>query len=98
MRETIFHEAGARTETEQKIEELVRFVRDAGRVPVQRDTLSSGPPVGVSLGRTIPALPARDVAASVAFYNDRLGFETLLRQRLRGPAPERRGRPPVGVE
>ena len=29
------------------------------------------------LGRTIPALPARDVAASVGFYNDRLGFETL---------------------
>ena len=29
------------------------------------------------LGRTIPALPARDVAVSVAFYNERLGFETL---------------------
>jgi aminodeoxyfutalosine synthase len=39
VREQIFHAAGARTETEQKIEELVRFVRDAGRVPVQRDTL-----------------------------------------------------------
>jgi aminodeoxyfutalosine synthase len=39
VREAIFHAAGARTETEQKIEELVRFIRDAGRVPVQRDTL-----------------------------------------------------------
>jgi aminodeoxyfutalosine synthase len=39
VREEIFHAAGARTETEQKIEELVRFVREAGRVPVQRDTL-----------------------------------------------------------
>ena len=39
VREQIFHAAGARTETEQKIEELVRFVRDAGRIPVQRDTL-----------------------------------------------------------
>jgi aminodeoxyfutalosine synthase len=39
VREEIFHAAGARTETEQKIEELVRVVRDAGRVPVQRDTL-----------------------------------------------------------
>jgi aminodeoxyfutalosine synthase len=39
MREEIFHAAGARTETEQKVEQLVRFVRDAGRVPVQRDTL-----------------------------------------------------------
>jgi aminodeoxyfutalosine synthase len=39
VREEIFHAAGARTETEQKIDELVRHVRDAGRVPVQRDTL-----------------------------------------------------------
>jgi aminodeoxyfutalosine synthase len=39
VREQIFHAAGAVTETEQKIEELVRFVRAAGRIPVQRDTL-----------------------------------------------------------
>jgi aminodeoxyfutalosine synthase len=39
VREEIFHAAGARTETEQKISELVRFVREAGRIPVQRDTL-----------------------------------------------------------
>jgi aminodeoxyfutalosine synthase len=39
MRETIFHAAGAKTETEQKVEELVRFVSEAGRIPVQRDTL-----------------------------------------------------------
>src|SRR5919202_1983821 len=39
VREEIFHAAGARTETEQKIGELVRFVREAGRMPVQRDTL-----------------------------------------------------------
>ncbi|HVM17613.1 MAG TPA: aminofutalosine synthase MqnE [Gaiellaceae bacterium] len=39
VREQIFHAAGARTETEQKIEQLVRFVREAGRIPVQRDTL-----------------------------------------------------------
>jgi aminodeoxyfutalosine synthase len=39
VREEIFHAAGARTETEQKIEELVRVVREAGRLPVQRDTL-----------------------------------------------------------
>ena len=38
MREEIFHAAGARTETEQKIDELVRFIQAAGRVPVQRDT------------------------------------------------------------
>jgi len=29
------------------------------------------------LGRTIPALPARDFAPAVGFYNERLGFETL---------------------
>ena len=39
VREQIFHAAGARTETEQKVAELVRFVTEAGRVPVQRDTL-----------------------------------------------------------
>jgi aminodeoxyfutalosine synthase len=39
VREQIFHAAGATTETEQKVDQLVRFVREAGRVPVQRDTL-----------------------------------------------------------
>jgi aminodeoxyfutalosine synthase len=39
VREQIFHAAGATTPTEQKLDELVRFVRSAGRVPVQRDTL-----------------------------------------------------------
>jgi aminodeoxyfutalosine synthase len=39
VREQIFQAAGASSGTEQKIPELVRFVRDAGRVPVQRDTL-----------------------------------------------------------
>jgi aminodeoxyfutalosine synthase len=39
VREEIFHAAGARTQTEQKVEELVRFVKEAGRIPVQRDTL-----------------------------------------------------------
>ncbi len=39
VREEIFHAAGAQTATEQKIPELVRFVREAGRIPVQRDTL-----------------------------------------------------------
>ena len=39
VREEIFHAAGASTETEQKIDELARVVRAAGRIPVQRDTL-----------------------------------------------------------
>jgi aminodeoxyfutalosine synthase len=39
MREEIFHAAGARTETEQQIGELVRVIKEAGRVPVQRDSL-----------------------------------------------------------
>ena len=29
------------------------------------------------LSQTIPALPVRDAAAAVAFYRDRLGYETL---------------------
>jgi aminodeoxyfutalosine synthase len=41
VREEIFHAAGAETETEQKVDELVRVIRAAGRVPVQRDTLYS---------------------------------------------------------
>jgi len=31
----------------------------------------------ITLGRTIPALPSRDVGAAVGFYNDRFGFEAL---------------------
>jgi aminodeoxyfutalosine synthase len=39
VREEIFRAAGAVTGTEQKLGELVRVVRAAGRIPVQRDTL-----------------------------------------------------------
>ena len=39
VREEIFHAAGAETEREQKVEELVRVIKAAGRTPVQRDTL-----------------------------------------------------------
>jgi aminodeoxyfutalosine synthase len=39
VREEIFRAAGSTTGTEQKLEELARHVRDAGRIPVQRDTL-----------------------------------------------------------
>ena len=39
VQEQIFQAAGATSGTEQKVEELVRFIRDAGRIPVQRDTL-----------------------------------------------------------
>ena len=39
VREEIFQAAGATAGTEQKLEELARFIREAGRVPVQRDTL-----------------------------------------------------------
>src|SRR5881398_537907 len=39
VREQIFQAAGASAGTEQKVAELVRVVRDAGRTPVQRDSL-----------------------------------------------------------
>jgi aminodeoxyfutalosine synthase len=39
VREEIFRAAGSTTGTEQKLEELARHVREAGRIPVQRDTL-----------------------------------------------------------
>jgi len=33
----------------------------------------------VTLGRTIPAMPVREMPSTVAFYRDRLGFEVLHR-------------------
>ena len=39
MEEKIAHAAGAVTPQEEKINDLVALIRDAGRVPVQRDTL-----------------------------------------------------------
>ncbi len=39
MREEIFRAAGSTAGQEQKLDELVRVVRAAGRIPVQRDTL-----------------------------------------------------------
>jgi aminodeoxyfutalosine synthase len=39
VREEIFQKAGATAGTEQKVAELVRVIREAGRIPVQRDTL-----------------------------------------------------------
>ena len=39
MREAIFQAAGATAGTEQQLGELARFVSEAGRIPVQRDTL-----------------------------------------------------------
>jgi aminodeoxyfutalosine synthase len=37
--ERIYHMAGARTPQELTRAELVRLIRDAGRIPVERDTL-----------------------------------------------------------
>ena len=39
VREQIFQAAGATSGTEQKVDELVRVIKEAGRIPVQRDTL-----------------------------------------------------------
>jgi aminodeoxyfutalosine synthase len=39
VREQIFQAAGATSGTEQKVDELVRVIKAAGRVPVQRDSL-----------------------------------------------------------
>jgi len=38
VEETIAHAAGAVTPTEEKVADLVRVIREAGRVPVQRDS------------------------------------------------------------
>jgi aminodeoxyfutalosine synthase len=39
MEEKIAHAAGAVTPQEEKINDLVALIRDAGRTPVQRDSL-----------------------------------------------------------
>ena len=39
VEERIYHDAGATTPQEVERAELVRWIRDAGRVPVERDTL-----------------------------------------------------------
>ena len=39
MEEKIAHAAGAVTPQEEKVQDLVTLIRDAGRIPVQRDTL-----------------------------------------------------------
>ena len=39
VEERIYHDAGATTPQEVAREELVRWIRDAGRIPVERDTL-----------------------------------------------------------
>jgi aminodeoxyfutalosine synthase len=39
VEERIYHDAGATTPQRVKRDELVRWIRDAGRVPVERDTL-----------------------------------------------------------
>ena len=39
LEETVFHEAGAITPTGMTVEAIVRMLREAGRTPVERDTL-----------------------------------------------------------
>jgi len=39
LEETVFHEAGAVTPTGMTVESIVRMLREAGRTPVERDTL-----------------------------------------------------------
>ena len=39
VREKIYHEAGAHTPQSIPLDELVRLIRGAGKVPVERDSL-----------------------------------------------------------
>jgi len=60
VEEHIYHDAGARTPQEVQREELVRWIRDAGRTPVERDTLYnvvwSGDEERAPAGRPAPVL------------------------------------------
>ena len=58
VEDRIYHEAGATTPQHVRREELVRWIRDAGRIPVERDTLYnvvwSGDPERAPVGRPAP--------------------------------------------
>lgn len=58
VEERIYHEAGATTPQEVQRSELVQWIRDAGRIPVERDTLYnviwSGDPERAPVGRPAP--------------------------------------------
>ena len=61
MREKIFHMAGAMTPEEQTVEKLRQVIREAGRIPVQRDSYYNHlTPAGVSA----PREPAVDLACA----------------------------------
>jgi aminodeoxyfutalosine synthase len=58
VEEHIYHDAGATTPMEVQRDELVQWIRDAGRIPVERDTLYrvvwSGDPERVPAGAAAP--------------------------------------------
>ena len=58
VEERIYHDAGATTPQRTPREELVEAIRDAGRIPVERDTLYrvvwSGEPDLVPVGAPAP--------------------------------------------
>jgi aminodeoxyfutalosine synthase len=58
VEERIYHDAGATTPQQVKRDELVQWIRDAGRVPVERDTLYnvvwSADPERVPVGAPAP--------------------------------------------
>ena len=58
VEEKIYHDAGAQTPQHVQREELVRWIRDAGRIPVERDTLYnvvwSADPSLAPVGRAAP--------------------------------------------
>jgi aminodeoxyfutalosine synthase len=56
LEEHIFHMAGAKTPQLQSESEMIKAIREAGRVPVQRDTFYR--PVKVWDGESNPAPPA----------------------------------------
>ena len=63
VEEHIYHDAGAKTPQEVQREELVGWITDAGRIPVERDTLynviwSGAPENGLSAARGLAGAPS----------------------------------------
>ncbi len=70
VEEHIYHDAGARTPQQVQREELVRWIREAGRIPVERDTLYhvvwTADESLAPTGKPAPLLAQRQAAETIA--------------------------------
>ena len=91
VHELIYHDAGAKTPEGLTVEQIHRLIREAGRIPVERDTLyrrvirdganwSIGEPLSGRRGLLIPETRPRSVAFFAAQCASTSATATMLRQ------------------